>query len=263
MSKGATTSEVTLPKFQEEAFKDLYAAGRSVAQQPFIPYTGPMVAGFNPDQLRQFEATRGIFERQQQFRPEAGLQELAQQPLDIASYQSPYQQQVIDLAMQDIQRQQDIAQGQAQDRAIGAGAFGGSRSAILESEAARPFIEQKARTAAGLRQAGFEQAQRAAQQQQQFRANLLGDQYARQLGSLGLLGGIGAQQQALQQQALGAARGEFERAVSYPQQQLATLTGAFSGVPTLAGQFQKKKTGPGDVLAAAADLGGSYLLGKG
>ena len=102
--------------------------------------------------------------------------------------------------MADIQRQADIARGQAQSRAIGAGAFGGSRSALLETESQRPYIEQQARTAAGLRQAGFEQAQRAAesdiarqQQMAMFAPEL--ELRARQQQA-GLLGGVGAEQQA-------------------------------------------------------------------
>jgi hypothetical protein len=175
MSKGKSTQSVSLPAYQEAQAKELFQAGKSLAGQPFVPYTGPKVAGFNPDQLRQFEATRGLFETGMQYDPLTGLQGLAQQGApqigqvgsllgaDIGAYQSPYQQQVIDQSMADIQRQADIARGQSQSQAIGAGAFGGSRSALLESESQRPYIEQQARTAAGLRQSGFEQAQRAAE----------------------------------------------------------------------------------------------------
>ena len=286
MSKGKTTTvqEVTLPKFQEEQFKELFSASRGVARQPFIPYTGPMVAGFSPDQLRQFQATRGLFETGMEFDPTRGLQTLAQEarPVtgqaasllgqDIAAYQSPYQQQVIDLAMQDIQRQADIARGGAQERAIRAGAFGGSRSALLEAESQRPYAEQMARTAAGLRQAGFEQAQRAAEadvaRQQQMallapelelrgraqQAGLLGGLQQQQLTGLGLLGGIGAQQQALQQRAIDAARGEFQRALGYGPQQISLLQ-AGMGTP-LQGQAgtSSQKIGAGDVLGAGAEL---------
>ena len=264
MSKGKTTTiqEASLPAFQEQQFKELFGAARGVAQQPFIPYTGPMVAGFSPDQLRQFQATRGLFETGMQFDPTKGLQTLAQEarPVtgaapsllgqDIGAYQSPYQQQVIDLAMQDIQRQADIARGGAQERAIRAGAFGGSRSALLEAESQRPYAEQMARTAAGLRQAGFEQAQRAAEadvaRQQQMallapelelrgraqQAGLLGGLQAQQLQGLGLLGGIGAQQQALQQRAIDAQRAEFQRALGYGPQQISLLQ-AGMGTPLI------------------------------
>ena len=239
MSKGKTTTvqEASLPAWQEAQFKELFGAAKGVAQQPFLPYTGPMVAGFSPDQLRQFQATRGMFESGMGYDPTQALQGMAQdqfkptiQPVtgfeaptieatqapgaaqigpvsapqfrgllsqDIGAYQSPYQQQVIDLAMGDIQRQADIARGGAQDRAIRAGAFGGSRSALLESESQRPYAEQMARTAAGLRQSGFEQAQAAAQ------ADLARQQ------QLGIFGAGQEQQRALQQAQFGQQAGIF------------------------------------------------------
>jgi hypothetical protein len=244
---GQTTTTQQVDPQTQAMQQDLYRRSQQIAQQPFVPYTGPMVAGFSPDQLRQFQATRGLFESGMGYDPTKALQGLAQQRRpeagqaasllgqDISAYQSPYQQQVIDLAMGDIQRQADIARGSAQDRAIRAGAFGGSRSAIIESESQRPYAEQMARTAANLRQSGFEQAQQAAerdvarqQQMQMFapqlelqarqqQAGLLGGLAGQQLQGLGLLGGIGQQQQALQQQAIGAQRGEFQRALGYPQ----------------------------------------------
>jgi hypothetical protein len=376
MSKGKTTtvSEASLPAFQEAQFKELFGAAKGVSQQPFLPYTGPMVAGFSPDQLRQFQATRGMFESGMGYDPTQALQGMAQdqfkptiQPVtgfeaptieatqapsaaqigpvsapqfrgllsqDIGAYQSPYQQQVIDLAMGDIQRQADIARGGAQDRAIRAGAFGGSRSALLESESQRPYAEQMARTAAGLRQSGFEQAQAAAQadlarqqqlgifgagqeqqralqqaqlgqqagifgaelgqqrrmqqaqlqqqrqlggldiagraalaqpslemQARQQRAGLLGGLQGQQIQQLGLLGGAGAQQQALQQRAIDAQRGEFQRALGYPQQQISLLQ-AGMGTPLITTtQTGKQSTGLGDVLGGAAGLFGSLALG--
>ena len=255
-----TVTQQTDPQTQAR-YEDIYARAKGIAQQPFIPYTGPMVAGFNPDQLRQFQATRGLFETGLGYDPTKALQGLAQEarPMtgqaasllgqDISAYQSPYQQQVIDLAMQDIQKQADIARGGAQERAIRAGAFGGSRSALLESESQRPYAEQMARTAAGLRQSGFQQAQAAAerdvarqQQMQMFapqielqarqqQAGLLGGLQAGQLQGLGLLGQAGAQQQQLQQRGIEAQRGEFQRALAYPSQQLGLLSQAVFGIP--------------------------------
>jgi hypothetical protein len=267
MSKGKSTQSVSLPAYQEAQAKELFQAGKQLAGTPFVPYTGPRVAGFNPDQLRQFQATRGMFESSQQYDPLAGLQELAEAPTptikpitgfqgsqiqniqgpiaaqigdvqgpiaaqigdvstpqfrglldaDIGAYQSPYQQQVIDQSMADIQRQADISRGQAQSRAIGAGAFGGSRSALLEGESQRPFIEQMARTSAGLRQAGFEQAQQAAQadlaRQQQLGIFGAGQEQQRalqqaQFGQQAGLAGFQAQQQrALEQARLGQQAG--------------------------------------------------------
>ena len=317
---GSSTETATMPAWQQQQFQDYYNRAKGVSQQPFIPYTGAQVAGFNPDQLRQFQATRGIFESGMGYDPTKALQGMAQeqfkptiQPVtgfqaptieatqapgaaqigpvstpqfrgllsqDIGAYQSPYQQQVIDLAMGDIQRQADIARGGAQDRAIRSGAFGGSRSAILEAESQRPYVEQMARTSAGLRQSGFEQAQAAAerdvarqQQMQMFapelelrarqqQAGLLGGLQGQQVQGLGLLGQAGAQQQALQQRAIDAQRGEFQRALGYGPQQIGLLQ-AGMGTPlisqTTTGQ---QKTGAGDVLGTAAQLAGMYFMGQ-
>ena len=265
-SSGSTTQTTQLDPQTAAMQQDLYNRAKGVAQQPFVPYTGPQVAGFNPDQLRQFQATRGLFESGMGYDPTKALQGLAQEqrPMtgqaasllgqDISAYQSPYQQQVIDLAMGDIQKQADIARGGAQDRAIRAGAFGGSRSAILESESQTPYAEAMARTSAGLRQSGFQQAQAAAQgdvarqqqmamfapqfdlQARQQQQGLLGGLQGQQMQNLGLLGGIGQQQQGLQQQGLGAARGEFDRALRYSPQQFGLLSQAVTGIP---GQVQQ------------------------
>jgi len=68
--------------------------------------------------------------------------------------------------------------------------------------------------------------------QQQFQAGLLGGQERAQQQALAGLLGIGGLQQALQQQALGAARSEFDRALQYPFQQFGLLSQAVSGMPS-------------------------------
>ena len=37
---------------QQAMYEDLYRRSQGIAAQPFVPYTGPRVAGFSPDQLR-------------------------------------------------------------------------------------------------------------------------------------------------------------------------------------------------------------------
>ncbi len=268
-STGQTQASMMVDPQTQAIQRDLYEKAQAASQQPFVPYTGPMVAGFSPDQLRAFGATRGMFERTQALDPVSRLSELAGQPApsllgaDISAYQSPYTSQVIDQSMQDIQRQADIARGGAQARAIGAGAFGGSRSALLEGESQRPFAEAMARTSAGLREAGFGRAQRAAESdierqmrnrmfQADLQRGLLGEQYR----GLGLLGGIGGQQQALQQQAIAAGRGEFQRALDYPQRQLGLLATGVSGVTPSRTETERYSPGIFDRLSSGLELYG-------
>ena len=271
MSKGATTAEAVIPEYQQQQQRALFGAASSLMNQPFVPYTGARVAGFNPDQLRQFQATRGLFETGMQYDPMSGLAGLAQAPTpslleaDIGAYQSPYTQQVIDTTLGDIRREQDIAQRKAQESAIRAGAFGGSRSAIMEAEATRPYVEQAARTAAGLREAGFGRALGAAESDierqmrgRQFQAGLLGGMQAEQAARLGQLGQVGLQQQALQQRGLDVPYQEFQRALGYGGQQLGLLGQAMA--PTTAGQTTQRETGTGDILGTAAQLAATYMM---
>ena len=68
-------------------------------------------------------------------------------------------------------------------------------------------------------------------QNRQFQANLLGNQVSDQYKNLGLLSGIGSQQQGLQQRGMDAGYNEFMRALNYGPQQLGLLSNAVFGIP--------------------------------
>ena len=82
---------------------------------------------------------------------------------DLSRYTNPFEAQVVQQSLADLERARQMQQNVEGAQAQAAGAFGGSRQAIAEAETNRAFAEQAARTAAGLRQAGFTQAQQAAQ----------------------------------------------------------------------------------------------------
>ena len=113
-------------------------------------------------------------------------------PTDISSFMDPFTQDVIDQSLADIQRESDIARNTRRAEAARAGAFGGSRAAVMDAELDRATLEQKAQTAAELRRAGFESAQQRAQkafedQQNRFlAANQLGLGSLIDAGQLGL-----------------------------------------------------------------------------
>jgi len=80
------------------------------------------------------------------------------------AYMSPYMQQVIENQQRDAQRQADIAATTRHAGATQAGAFGGSRQAIMDAEAARNLAQQKGDIQAQGLQNAFTNAQ------QQFNA---------------------------------------------------------------------------------------------
>ena len=227
---GSSTVQNTVDPATQARYDDLYNRAKGIAGQPFVPYTGARVAGFNPDQLQGFDATRSSFQDSMSYNPRGLLSDMGSQPLDIQSFQNPYNTQVIDQSLSDLDRARQIRLQSDQDRAIGAGAFGGSRSALLEAETNRNFADAAARTSSNLRQSGYNNALNAAMQDRNFRSGiqsgLLGDQYR----NLGLLSGIGTQQQGLQQAGMDAGYNEFLRALGYGPQQLGLLQGAVFGM---------------------------------
>lgn len=82
----------------------------------------------------------------------------------MAQYQNPFEAQVVQGALGDIERQRQIAQQAQQAKAVGARAFGGSRQAVAEALTNEDFTRQAANTAAQLRSAGFTTAAGLAQQ---------------------------------------------------------------------------------------------------
>ena len=81
----------------------------------------------------------------------------------VGSFMNQYEDAAVQQALADIARSGQMQQAQLGANAVGAGAFGGARQGIQESELGRNILEQQGRTAAGMRQAGFESAAQRAQ----------------------------------------------------------------------------------------------------
>jgi hypothetical protein len=83
---------------------------------------------------------------------------------DFSAYTNPYESQVVGQSISDLDRARQMQERQLNAQATQAGAFGGSRQALMQSELGRNYLDQAARTASGLRQAGFQNAQQLAGQ---------------------------------------------------------------------------------------------------
>jgi hypothetical protein len=118
-------------------------------------------------------------------------------PRSAKEFYDPYLQDVIQAEQAEIDRLGLQQARRAQTGATSAGAFGGSRAAIQQSEIGRNVLEQQARTGAGLRSQGYQQAQQAAMgafEQSQRRRQ----QAAQLMGQMGLAGAGQAGQQLSQ-----------------------------------------------------------------
>jgi hypothetical protein len=137
-------------------------------------------------------------------------------------FMNPYQQQVIDESVRQINRQGDISRQGLQAQAVKAGAFGGSREGIQRAELDRGLSAQRNAAIVGGLSQGYNQA--ATQAQQAFE-----QQQGRQLQAAQGLQGIGGLygQQALQQAQLGQGAAGMQGNLAG---QLAGLSGMYGSV---------------------------------
>ena len=137
-------------------------------------------------------------------------------------FMNPYQQQVIDESIRQINRQGDISREGLQAQAVKSGAFGGSREGIQRAELDRGLAAQRNAAIVGGLSQGYNQA--ATQAQQAFE-----QQQGRQLQAAQGLQGIGGLygQQALQQAQLGQGAAGMQGNLS---SQLAGLSGMYGNI---------------------------------
>ena len=191
-------------------------------------------------------------------------------PSSAQAFMNPYQQQVIDESIRQINRQGDISRQNLQAQATRAGAFGGSREGVQRAELERALAEQKNAAIVGGLSQGYNQA--AGQAQQAFE-----QQQARQLqqaqglqGAAGLQGQFGQtqQQQALQQaqalQGIGGLYGQQSLQQAQLGQGAAGLQGNLSGqLAGLSGLYGSAAGQQANILGQQSQLGQSMASGIG
>jgi len=124
----------------------------------------------------------------------------------IASYMSPYQQQVIDTSLAEFDKQAAMRQQGISDAAVAMGGFGGGREGVMQSEYMAQSDKNRAALEAQLQSQGFSQAQAARQADLASRLGIGGaqQQYASGLaGMAGARAGLAGQEAALAQGQLG------------------------------------------------------------
>ena len=199
---------------------------------------------------------------------------------NLQQYTNPYENQVVNQSLADLERSRLMQQNVGGAQATAANAFGGSRHGIAEAETNRAFADQSARTASGLRQTGFQNAQQMARQaqMQNQQAALQGSQQrlaaGQQLGGLSNLGfgmgqqvqsrmdAQGLQQQALQQELMNQAKQQYAGYTGAPSQSLQYLLQAVGGAPASQQSTETYDAGLFDYLTLGAKAAsGTNFLG--
>ena len=257
------------------------AAQQTQAVQPqFGQAQGAIEQGMDTGQAAMYSGMGGLQAGTGQFGPDMTQQ-----------FMNPYQQQVINEALRQINRQGDIARQGAASQAVAVGAFGGTREGVQRAEMERALAEQRNATILTGLQQGYGQSQKTAQesfeaqQQRQQQAGQSIGALGAQMGALGVQGGqalgdletqqaqiglVGAQQladigqqigaQQVQQTQLGQAGAEGLGALGSRQAQLGFLPAQIASQQgTLASQsgqlYNQLGQGIGGLARQQADVG--------
>ena len=147
-----------------------------------------------------------------------------------SEYMSPYQQQVIDVSLQEFDRNAGIQRQRLRDQAVQAGAFGGGREEVALSEYQTGSDRERALLQANLLQQGFQQAQQARGQDFERQRGLASMVPGLQRQDIQTLGSVGAGQQAQEQAKLDAQREAARQATFLPQENLSRYAGQVAGL---------------------------------
>jgi len=135
-------------------------------------------------------------------------------------YYNPFEQQVVDTSLNDMEQARQRAVQQIGQQATSARAFGGSRHGVAEALTSGEFGKQAGSMVANLRNQGYQQALQLAQQQQMQNqaAGMQGAQF--RLGAANQLGQMGQAQTAADLQAAQTAMGLGGARQQFAQQQM-------------------------------------------
>ena len=266
--------------------KDILGKGQALYKQRmeegFVPFEGQTLADVTADQLAAQEGLRGLVGTQA-----TGLQEArdlvrgqTQQATaeQLQPFMNPYQQAVTDIAKRQAQErfEQETLPG-LRKQAIDAGAFGGSRAAMRESQAR----DDQARLLADIQAKGdlaaFQDARQAFEAQKtrerQAAEGLTGlttkDFDARRAELAGLQA-VGATEQQRQQQLLDESYKRFLDERRFPEQQLGLYQGVVQGASPFLRETQTTMAPqtfqPSPIATALGTVGtalGTYERAKG
>lgn len=305
MPTSQNITQTSIPEYARPYVESVLGRAYPMISQPYQQYQGERFAQFSPLQQQVFQAARGLEAAPQvqtasniaaaasmrglgpnQYQPTDYQSQSFIQPGTAQSYMSPYMQNVVDTQQREARRQADISNQQMQAQAARAGAFGGSRQAIMQSEANRNLQSQLQGIQAQGLQNAFQQAQQQFNQEQaqRFQGAQLGEQsrqfgaglgmqglqtaltgagqlgqlgtqqFGQNLQALGLQSQLGAQQQQQVQNILNQQYQDWLNYQNYPYKQLGFMSDILRGMP-LTQTAQSIYQAPPSAAQSVASLG--------
>jgi hypothetical protein len=226
-----TGTESSLSNWAGPYVTGMLGRGEALAGQDYQAYGGPLTAGTSELQDTAFQGIAGLTiptDQMGAFTPQKFSAQAAQ------DYMNPYLTEALNPQIEEAKRQAQIQNLQNRTAATKAGAFGGGRGALMESENQRNMLQNLA----GITGKGYSDAYTQAQNQfniEQGRGQAAQDaanQYG--LAALQKQGEAGQVQRDIEQQGITADVKEFETQREFPYKQVQYQQSLLQGLPLAA-----------------------------
>jgi len=235
-----TGSESSLSNWAGDYVTDMLGKGQALSNQPYQAYTGPLSAGQSTAQQAAFQGIGNLSVPTGQmgaagFQPQKFTAQAAQ------DYMNPYLQSALNPQIEEARRQAQITRLGDANRLTQAGAYGGSRQAIMESELNRSLGQNLANITGQGYQTAYDKAmqqfntEQGAAQQAQNLTNQYGLQALQNQASLG------AQERAIQAEGIAADIAQFEEERDFPYKQTQYQQSLLQGLPLAAQSYSYAK----------------------
>jgi len=223
------STEGSLASWASPYVTSMLGKGQALSEMPYQAYEGPLTAGQSELQTQAFQGLGALNVPTTQmgaFTPTSFTSGTTAQ-----DFMSPYISAALEPQIAEAQRQAEILRVQNAGRLGRAGAFGGSRQAIMESEGQRNLL----RNLADIYGTGMQQAY--TQGMGQFNVEQQRAQTAQDLTNRYGLSALAAQQvgggiqRDIEQQGIAADLGQFREERDYPYKQVQYQQSLLQGLP--------------------------------
>lgn len=226
-----TGTESSLSNWAGPYVTEMLGRGQALAGQDYQAYGGPLTAGASDLQSQAFQGLAGLTLPTQQMQAFTPQQFTAE---DANRLMNPYLTAALNPQIEEARRQSQIQNLQNRTALTKAGAFGGGRGALMESEAQRNLQSNLANITGQGYKTAYDQAmaQFNREQDQQAAATTAAQNYG--LAALTKQAELGGVQRGIEQEGVAADKAQFEEQRDYPYKQVQYMQSLLQGLPLAA-----------------------------
>ena len=251
-----TSTESALSTWAGPYVTDMLGKGQALSETPYQAYMGPLTAGSSDLQNQAFQGIAGLTmpSTMGAYTPQSFTT-----PGTAQQYMNPYLQQSLDPQLAEIRRQAEITRMNDAGRLTKAGAYGGGRQAVMESEGNRNLATQLAATTGQGYNTAFDKAQGQFNTEQNFGLQSQGATNQYGLSALGKQAELGGVQRGIESEGIAADMAQFNQERDFPYKQVQYQQSLLQGMPlaTQSYSYQQPST-LANIGGTAGGLGAMY-----